>query len=170
VTAVQDPQERPALEPAQPGRYDESTPAIGRLTIPRTRFGGLRAAIVVFASVLLLLMIFLLQNGGPAEVSFFGAHGRLPMGVALLLAAIFGVLLVALPGTARIIQLRTLARRRDHAGSRPLIGSPATAPSERAASGTHSAGQPDTPPAGHLRTPDAPPPDTTLARRQNLSS
>jgi hypothetical protein len=34
------------------------------------------------------------------------------MGVALLLAAVFGVLLVALPGTARIVQLRTLGRRR----------------------------------------------------------
>ena len=28
------------------------------------------------------------------------------MGVALLLAAVFGILLVALPGTARIVQLR----------------------------------------------------------------
>jgi uncharacterized integral membrane protein len=60
---------------------------------------------------LLLLLIFILQNGQRAEVSFLGAHGHLPMGVALLLAAIFGVLLVALPGTARIIQLRMLSRR-----------------------------------------------------------
>ncbi|MFG1804296.1 hypothetical protein ACGFI4_29530, partial [Micromonospora carbonacea] len=30
---------------------------------------------------------------------------------ALLLAAVFGVLLVALPGTARIVQLRMLDRR-----------------------------------------------------------
>jgi lipopolysaccharide assembly protein A len=44
-------------------------------------------------------------------VSFLGAHGHLPMGVALLLAAVFGVLLVALPGTARIIQLRMSGRR-----------------------------------------------------------
>ncbi|WP_198414022.1 LapA family protein [Micromonospora phaseoli] len=67
---------------------------------------------MVFAVVLLLLLIFVLQNGQRAEVSFFGAHGTLPMGVALLLAAVSGVLLVALPGTARIVQLRVLARRR----------------------------------------------------------
>ncbi|MFI7282594.1 lipopolysaccharide assembly LapA domain-containing protein [Micromonospora chersina] len=68
-------------------------------------------AAVVFAFVLLLLLIFVLQNGQRAEVSFLGAHGTLPMGVALLLAAVFGVLLVALPGTARIVQLRMLDRR-----------------------------------------------------------
>ncbi len=78
--------------------------------VPRSRMGGLWVAAVVFAVVLLLLLIFVLQNGQSAEVSFLGAHGRLPMGVALLLAAIFGVLLVALPGTARILQLRVLSR------------------------------------------------------------
>ncbi|WP_205789366.1 lipopolysaccharide assembly protein LapA domain-containing protein [Micromonospora sp. HM134] len=69
-------------------------------------------AAVVFAVVLLLLLVFVLQNGQRAEVSFLGAHGTLPMGVALLLAAVSGVLLVALPGTARIVQLRMVGRRR----------------------------------------------------------
>jgi uncharacterized integral membrane protein len=75
---------------------------------------------MLFAFVLLLLLIFVLENRQHAEVSLFGAHGPLPMGVALLLAAIFGVLLVALPGTASIVQLRTLEhRRRPRAGTRP---------------------------------------------------
>ncbi|MFF5173309.1 lipopolysaccharide assembly protein LapA domain-containing protein [Micromonospora sp. NPDC000089] len=81
-------------------------------------------AAVVFAFVLLLLLIFVLQNGQRAEVSFLGAHGALPMGVALLLAAVVGVLLVALPGTARIVQLRMLDRR---PGPRPG-GRPGSAP------------------------------------------
>ncbi|MFG1717983.1 lipopolysaccharide assembly LapA domain-containing protein [Micromonospora sp. B006] len=85
----------------------------------RSRIGGVWVAAVVFAFVLLLLLIFVLQNGQRAEVSFLGAHGTLPMGVALLLAAVFGVLLVALPGTARIVQLRMLGRP----GTRP--GGPA---------------------------------------------
>jgi uncharacterized integral membrane protein len=80
--------------------------------VPRSRAGGLWVAAVVFALVLLLLLIFVLENGQRAEVSFFGAHAHLPMGVALLLAAVFGILLVALPGTARILQLRLLGRRR----------------------------------------------------------
>jgi uncharacterized integral membrane protein len=79
--------------------------------------GGAWVTLLVAAFVLLLLLIFILQNGQRAEVSFLGAHGHLPMGVALLLAAIFGVLLVALPGTARIIQLRMLSRRGGNSAS-----------------------------------------------------
>ena len=89
-----------------------STRPAGQANIPRTRMGGVWVSLVVAAFVLLLLLIFVLQNGQRSEVSFLGAHGTLPMGVALLLAAIFGVLLVALPGTVRIIQLRRLDRRR----------------------------------------------------------
>jgi uncharacterized integral membrane protein len=81
--------------------------------------GGVWVALVVAALVFLLLLIFILQNGQRAQVSFLGADGHLPMGVALLLAAVFGVLLVALPGTARIIQLRMLGRRRRAAGAAP---------------------------------------------------
>ena len=56
-------------------------------------------------------MIFVLQNGERSDVYYLGAHGRLPMGVALLLAAIFGVLLVAVPTGVRIGQLRLMAAR-----------------------------------------------------------
>lgn len=93
--------------------------------VPRSRMGGMWVTLVVAAFVLLLLLIFILQNGQPAQVSFLGAHGELPMGVALLLAAIFGVLLVALPGTARILQLRALGRRAPGAAS--AAGPPAAA-------------------------------------------
>jgi uncharacterized integral membrane protein len=51
-------------------------------------------------------------------ISYLGAHGHLPLGVALLLAAVFCVILVALPGTARIIQPRIAARRHRRAGAR----------------------------------------------------
>jgi uncharacterized integral membrane protein len=95
-------------------------PARGRLHLPRTRAGGLWVALVVFALVLLLLLIFILQNGQRSDVYFLGAHGRLPMGVALLLSAIFGVLLVTLPAAVRIVQLRMLAgRRRDESTATP---------------------------------------------------
>jgi uncharacterized integral membrane protein len=77
----------------------------------RSRVGGLWVASILFAVVLLLLLIFVLENGQSADVAFFGVHAHLPMGVALLLAAVFGVLLVALPGTARILQLRLRQRR-----------------------------------------------------------
>jgi uncharacterized integral membrane protein len=93
------------------GQPDGHRPG-ARGRVPRSRMGGVWVALVVAALVFLLLLIFILQNGQRAQVSFLGAHGNLPMGVALLLAAVFGVLLVALPGTARIVQLRMLGRRR----------------------------------------------------------
>jgi uncharacterized integral membrane protein len=108
-------------------RDSSSTPA--RPAVPRSRIGGLWVASVLFAVVLLLLLIFVLENGQRADVAFFGAHGHLPMGVALLLAAVFGILLVALPGTARIVQLRMLDRHRagSPASSRPAAGPPPSA-------------------------------------------
>jgi uncharacterized integral membrane protein len=69
-------------------------------------------ALALFAVVLLLLLIFILQNSRSVEVSYLGAHGHLPLGVALLLAAVCGVLLVSLAGGARILELRATARRR----------------------------------------------------------
>ena len=43
---------------------------------------------------------------------YFGAGFHMPLGVALLLAAIGGALLVGIVGTARIVQLRRSVRRR----------------------------------------------------------
>jgi uncharacterized integral membrane protein len=79
--------------------------------IRRTRIGGMWVAAALSAVVLLLLLIFILENGHSIKVSFFGAAGQLPLGVALLLAAVLGVLLVVIPGTGRILQLRMTARR-----------------------------------------------------------
>jgi uncharacterized integral membrane protein len=73
--------------------------------------GGIWAAAIAFALVLLLLLIFVLENSQSTEISFFGQHGHIPMGVALLLAAVCGILLVAIPGTVRILQLRMRDRR-----------------------------------------------------------
>lgn len=89
-------------------------------TIKRTRVSGAWVALFFFAIVLLLLLIFILQNGKPVDVSYFGAHGHLPLGVALLLAAVCGVLLVAFAGTARIVQLRATARRHRRADAKAM--------------------------------------------------
>lgn len=75
-----------------------------------TRASGFWASVVVGLLVLLILIVFILENGQRASVSFFGAHGHLPQGVALLLAAVIGGLIVVLAGMARILQLRNRAR------------------------------------------------------------
>ncbi len=77
----------------------------GRRRTP-TRVSGLWIATVGFALMLLLLAVFLLQNGQRVEVSYLGIHARLPLAVAMLLSAVGGALLVATAGVARVLQLR----------------------------------------------------------------
>jgi uncharacterized integral membrane protein len=96
--------------------------------IRRTRMGGLWVAAVLSALVLLLLLIFILENGQRVSISYFGAHGHLPLGIALLLAAILGVLVVVIPGTGRIIQLRMTARRHRRVDARAAASVPAQDP------------------------------------------
>jgi uncharacterized integral membrane protein len=100
-------QQQPAPEPPPPA----GVPQVRHHLIRRTRAGATWVAAATFAVILLLLLIFILENGHTVAISFFGASGHLPLGVALLLAAVLGVLLVAIPGTARIVQLRITARR-----------------------------------------------------------
>jgi uncharacterized integral membrane protein len=86
-------------------------PVAGRRAVRRSRMGGAWVAAVLFAVVLLLLLVFILENSQQVNIGYFGAHGHLPLGVALLLAAVLGVLLVVVPGAGRMIQLRRTARR-----------------------------------------------------------
>ena len=107
-----DPGQRPVPAPAEPATAPGPTrPSTATPTIRRSRTGGLWVGLVLSALVLLLLLVFILQNGGPVQISFFALEGALPLGVALLLAAIAGILLVAIPGSLRILQLRRVARR-----------------------------------------------------------
>ena len=105
--------------------------------VRRTRMGGLWVGLTLAAIVLLLLLVFILENGQKASISYFGAHGHLPLGVALLLAAVAGALLVSIPGTARILQLRRTARRHRkvdvaaaHAGTSQDAALPAAGPQQ----------------------------------------
>ena len=117
MTAAQSHREHPTPDHNHTSHADSTPPAQAGTAVPRSRTGGLWVAAVAFAAVLLLLLIFILQNGQRVDVSFLGVQGHLPLGVALLLAAVFGVLLVALPGTARIVQLRMLGHRRGRAAT-----------------------------------------------------
>ena len=109
------PQPAAPLEQAPPEQAAPPTavppPLPPQHRIKRTRTSGIWVAVGFFAVILLLLLIFILQNGTQVSVSYLGMHGHLPLGVALLLAAVSGVLLVVLAGAARISQLRATARR-----------------------------------------------------------
>src|SRR5690348_15908559 len=80
-----------------------------------TRTSGVWTGVVAGTVVTLLLLIFILENTASVKVSFFGAHGHLSLGVALLLSAVAGALIVALLGATRIAQLRLRARLAERA-------------------------------------------------------
>jgi uncharacterized integral membrane protein len=77
----------------------------------KTRLGNLWVMLVSGAVILVLLLVFILQNPQRVQVHLFGAHLNAPLGVSLLLAAALGLLLVVVPGAGRIIQLRRSTRR-----------------------------------------------------------
>ena len=103
----------------------QTEPALPQHKIRRTRISGLWVSVGFFAVVLLLLLIFILQNGTKVDISYMGAHGHLPLGVALLLSAVCGVLLVVLAGAARISQLRAVARRHRRADAKRVTAAQA---------------------------------------------
>lgn len=92
-------------------RITESSIPASPAELQRSRLGGLWLILASGAVILVLLLVFILQNGQRVEVHLYGAHWSAPLGVALLMAAAFGVLLVVVPGAGRILQLKRAALR-----------------------------------------------------------
>lgn len=84
-----------------------------------TRAGTLWAGVSGGAVVLILLVIFIAQNSEEVSVHFLGASGRVSLAVSLLLSAIAGVLILAVPSGARILQLRKSLRQQGVSAVRP---------------------------------------------------
>jgi uncharacterized integral membrane protein len=85
--------------------------------------------------VLVLLIVFFVQNQDMVTVRFFGLEGSLALGTTLFIAAVGGGVLVALAGGARILQLRIINHRRQRSlgsvpatGPEPSPGQPEVAP------------------------------------------
>lgn len=76
-----------------------------------TRAAALWSALIVGFLILIVLLIFIAQNTDSGTFHFLGWNWSLPLGVALLLAAVCGGLLAVLVGAARIVQLRIAARK-----------------------------------------------------------
>jgi uncharacterized integral membrane protein len=163
MTTPQPNQDSAGRSAPQPGQPAGGLPP--QHVVKRTRVGGIWVASALFALLLLLLLIFILENGQKVNIGYFGAHGHLPLGVALLLAAVLGVLLVVIPGTGRILQLRIVARRHRRGdaarAARPVAAQPNPAqPVPAASAQPPSAAQPEPaaqPPSAAQPEPAAPP-------------
>ena len=65
----------------------------------------MRTGLIAGSAVLVVAVVFIIQNAHSANMSFLGVHLVLP------LAAIAGALLMAAAGPARVTQLRQIIRR-----------------------------------------------------------
>jgi uncharacterized integral membrane protein len=79
--------------------------------VRRTRASAWWVGLIIAAVILVALLIFIAQNSASVAVRYLGVDGHVPLAIALMLSAIAGVLLVAIPGTARMIQLRRALKK-----------------------------------------------------------
>jgi uncharacterized integral membrane protein len=101
----------PTPPPPQPDTEPEPTPPPTKDPLRRSRTSGAFIATMGLGLVLLLLIIFIAQNTQDVHVSFLTWDGTTPLAVALLIAAVGGILLTALAALLRIWQLRRRVRR-----------------------------------------------------------
>ena len=102
--------------PSQPS--PKAAPKRGEPAVKFTRAGALWTSLIAGFLILILLLIFITQNTTSTPFQFLGFHWSLPLGVAILLAAVVGGLLTVAVGTARILQLRRVAKKQHAAALR----------------------------------------------------
>ena len=117
TTAVPPPSANGSAPPNPPA------PAAPRRRRMSTKISGVRIALIAGFAVLVVVLIFIIQNAHTVSISFLGAHLHLSLAVALLLAAVAGALIMAAAGTARITELRqTMRRDRRESDARDRLG------------------------------------------------
>ena len=110
-----------------------SPPAAGEpgpgdhLTVPHTRTGAAWVAATFGVVLVLLMLVFILQNGERVAMEFLWLDFTVPLGAGLLLAAVLGALVVVSLGAGRMLQLRLAARRHRKADRRASVRGQAVA-------------------------------------------
>ena len=105
--------------PAPPAPAGQSTPGprtppaqtVGAPAALRSRAGAAWVAACTATLLAVALIIFMIQNTRTVEVTFLGMTGSTSLAIMLLIAAVGGILLTLVLGSARILQLRHAVRR-----------------------------------------------------------
>lgn len=100
--------DEPSPDAAQPAPQDDALP---ESAVVFTRAAALWTSLITGFLVLIVLLIFITQNTASAQFAFLGWRWTLPLGVAILLAAVGGGMISVIAGTARIYQLRRAAKK-----------------------------------------------------------
>lgn len=102
----------PPIPPAPPPpETSASTTAKAVQEVKFTRAAALWSSVIVGLLILTILLVFIAQNTDSTSFAFLGWHWSLPLGVAILMAAVAGGMVTVLAGAARIFQLRRAAKR-----------------------------------------------------------
>jgi uncharacterized integral membrane protein len=121
--AAQRPEQDPADSslPAEPevAAPADGEPTLAEHTIEPTRTSMVWTMVGIGVVLLVAILVFILQNSQRVRMRFLMVDGTLPLGVALLFAALLGALLVLVAGAARVLQLRVVARRHRHTDQGP---------------------------------------------------
>jgi lipopolysaccharide assembly protein A len=121
--AAQRPEQDPA-DSSLPAEPEVAAPADGEATLAEHTIEPTRTSMVwtmvgIGVVLLVAILVFILQNSQRVRMRFLMVDGTLPLGVALLFAALLGALLVLVAGAARVLQLRMVARRHRHIDQGP---------------------------------------------------
>jgi len=98
----------PAAVSDQPA---DKSPEVHAEEVKFTRAAALWTSLILGFLILTVLLIFIAQNTATTAFTFLSWHWTLPLGVAILLAAVAGGLITALVSAARMFQLRRAAKK-----------------------------------------------------------
>ncbi|MUM15477.1 DUF1049 domain-containing protein [Mycobacterium sp. CBMA271] len=86
-------------------------PAKKQDAVKRTRAAATWTGVILGLLILILLLVFILQNLESTTTYFLAWEVHMPLGITVLFAAIAGAALTGLVGGVRIIQLRRAAKK-----------------------------------------------------------
>ena len=109
--SVSPPPDEPQVPHRELSELPDTASAPPESAVKFTKAAALWSAMIVGFLILILLLVFIMQNTDSTTIHLFAWEWDLPVGVAILFAAVCGGLLTVAAGTARIFQLRRAAKR-----------------------------------------------------------
>jgi uncharacterized integral membrane protein len=100
----------PAFSAAEPPHRTHQRGVDDRGRVKSSKVSGIWIGLISTALFLILLIIFIAQNSRQITLHLFGWAGHFNLSLTILIAVVLGALLVAVPGSIRIVQLRRSLR------------------------------------------------------------
>lgn len=97
--------------PTHSSTTQPSTSETSRREVTGSLAGSTWVGLIIGALLLILLIVFIVQNQQQATVTLFAWEFSLSAGLIYLIFAIFGALIMALVGGVRMLQLRRQVRQ-----------------------------------------------------------